>query len=115
MESSYRGLAAYQRSVQLADEVHRLVALWNSLDQWSVGVQLLRSVDSIGANIAEACGRTHLADRRRFFVIARGSLFETEHWLSRAEARDLVPRSYSDELANIARPLSGLIKRPVPT
>jgi four helix bundle protein len=115
MESAYRRLAAYQRSVELADQVHSVVARWGRLDQFSIGTQLLRSVDSVGANIAEACGRMHIADRRRLFVIARGSLFETEHWLSRAEARGLLPKSYGQDLANIARPLSGLIKRPGPT
>jgi four helix bundle protein len=87
---------------------------WDSLDQWSLGIQLLRSADSIGANIAEATGRTQTADRRRFYVIARGSLFETEHWLARARARGLLTRNYDEELAKIAGPLAGLIKRPTP-
>jgi four helix bundle protein len=88
--------------------------MWRSLDQWSIGMQLLRSVNSIGANIAEGCGRSHAPDRRRFFVIARGSLFETEHWLARAQHLGLMPASYTDRLDDIARPLTGLIKRPTP-
>jgi four helix bundle protein len=115
MESSFRRRAAYQRSIRLADEVYSAVATWGSVDRWSLGVQLLRSVDSIGANIAEGAGRVHTADRRRFFVIARGSLFETEHWLARAKARGLTAHPYGDQLTDIARALSGLIKNPGPS
>jgi four helix bundle protein len=115
VESSFQRLAAYRRSVQLADEVHAAVSRWDALAQWSVGIQLLKSVDSVGANIAEAAGRTGLADRRRFFVIARGSLYETKHWLTRANVRGLLPDTHEDQVDDIARALSGLIKRPGPT
>jgi four helix bundle protein len=114
MESSFRRLAAYQRSVRLSDELHEAVGLWRSRDQWSLGIQMLRAVDSIGANIAEAVGRVTEQDRRRFFIYARGSLMETEHWIARAEARGLLAPGWSDRLDDISRPLAGLIKRPKP-
>jgi four helix bundle protein len=76
-------------------------------------MQLVRAADSIGANIAEATGRWHPADKRRLFIIARGSLYETEHWLLRAEKRGLA-RPRSERLDDLARALNGLIKRPVP-
>jgi four helix bundle protein len=106
----FQRLAAYERSVALADELHAAVSSWTRLDQWTVGVQLLRSVDSIGANIAESAGRERKLDRRRFLVIARGSLYETVHWIARAEARGLLT-GRSDELDEIGRSLSGLIRR----
>jgi four helix bundle protein len=115
MRSSFRRLGAYENSARLGDELHRIVATWRSLDQWTVGTQLLRAVDSIAANIAEGAGRFSPADRRRFFIIARGSLFETEHWLARAEARGLLASHYSERLDDIARPLAGLINKPVRT
>jgi four helix bundle protein len=100
--------------VRLADEIRAVVGSWGPLDLWSVGIQLLRCADSIGANIAEGAGRTGVADRRRFFVIARGSLYETRHWLARAYARELVEDDYDDQVIDVARALSGLIKRPSP-
>jgi four helix bundle protein len=78
-------------------------------------MQLVRAADSIGANIAEATGRWHEADKRRLLVIARGSLYETEHWLVRAATRNLVMESYDARIAEIARMLSGLITRPSPS
>jgi len=56
----------------------------------TVGKQLVRSVDSIGANIAEGTGRYSYNDNQRFIKIARGSLHETRHWLRLACARQLL-------------------------
>jgi four helix bundle protein len=78
---------------------------------WTTGVQLLRAADSIAANIAEGSGRSGAADRRRMFTIARGSLYETEHFLQRARVRGLeIPDLRTDDLA---RTLNGLIRSPV--
>ena len=95
--------------------MHRVVAAWPSFERWTTGMQLVRAADSIGANIAEASGRWHKADKRRLLIIARGSLYETEHWLVRAATRDLVTESYDARIAEIARMLSGLITRPSPS
>lgn len=46
-----------------------------------MGDQFIRAIDSMGANIAEGYGRFHYLDRTRFYYIARGSLFESKHWL----------------------------------
>ena len=63
--SSFRDLRAYRDAVALADAVHAEVLGWDSFERWSTGLQLVRSVDSVGANIAEAVGRWHEADKRR--------------------------------------------------
>ena len=52
--------------------------------------QIVRSADSIGANIAEGTGRFNFQDNRRFVKTARGSLNETQHFLRRAFKRDLL-------------------------
>jgi four helix bundle protein len=111
MRSAFRDLAAYQRAIDVADYLHERVASWPSDERRSIGRQLLRSTDSIAANIAEASGRWHRADQRRLLIIARGSLLETEHWITTAERRGLLEPNTSDRLTEIARPLSGLIRR----
>jgi four helix bundle protein len=86
----FQDLKVYQLSEQLADEIWQIVHTWKILEQDTVGKQLIRSADSIGANIAEGSGRGSYQDNRRFVRIARGSLNETQHWLRRAHQRDLL-------------------------
>ena len=107
----HRRYLAYQLASSLADDVHDLVITWDSFATWTVGIQLVRSTDSIGANIAEGLGRESRADQRRFLVIARASLRETEHWLERARNRGLLgPTRYEPRTTELGKVLSGLIK-----
>ena len=115
MASSFRDVDAYARAADLADDLHATVASWPSFELWTTGVQLIRAVDSIGANIAEALGRWHEADRRRLLIIARGSLYETEHWLLTGEHRKLLKPGTHKRVDDVARPLNGLIKRAAPS
>jgi four helix bundle protein len=109
---SFRDLVVYGRAVQFADEVHASVVEWDSFDRWTVGVQLVRAADSIGANVAESSGRAGTADQRRLFFIARGSAFETEHWLERAAERGLTsPVNAAARAGEVSRMLSGLVHR----
>jgi len=110
---SFRRLRAYSLSAEAADELHRQVAAWPAFERWTIGMQLVRAADSVGANIAEATGRWHPADKRRLLIIARGSLYEVEHWVLRAGARGLSCRPPAG-LGELGRTLNGLIKRPTP-
>ena len=112
MGSNFRRLTAYRLASELADDVHRPVGSFPALDQRTLGVQLIRAADSVGANIAESTGRWHVNDKRRLLLIARGSLLEAEHWLVRGEARGLIDPGTSDRVQEIARALNGLIRRP---
>lgn len=114
MPSSFHRLEAYRRAAELADDMHARVLRWTRPDQANVGWQLIRAADSVGANIAEAAGRWHRADKRRFLFIARGSLYELEHWMVTAEHRGLLELGTSARVDPVARALNGLIKQPSP-
>lgn len=107
----YKDLVAYRRAVALADYLHAAVAGWPRDFRWTIGRQLLRAVESVGANIAEGAGRWHPKDKMHFFVIARGSLNETEHWITRARTLGLLDKSAIQQVREVARPLNGLIKK----
>jgi four helix bundle protein len=89
-KSNFEELRVYQLAEKLADEVWETVLTWDSLARRTVGEQLIRAADSIGANIAEGEGRGSYQDNRRFVKIARGSLKETQHFLRRAFRRNLL-------------------------
>ncbi len=114
MRSEFRDLVAYQRATEIADYLYEQVARWGAADRWSMGMQLTRAADSVGANIAEATGRWHRQDQRRLLLIARGSLFEAEHWIATAEKRGLLIPATTDRLTEPARALAGLIKKRAP-
>jgi four helix bundle protein len=108
---TFRDLLVYRRSVALSDALYRCVASWNSFARWTVGVQLVRAADSIGANIAESRGRTRDPDQRRFLIVARGSALELEHWIDRALERGLhVPAAATEEAKEVGRMLNGLLR-----
>jgi len=55
--------------------------------------QIRRSASSIGANIAEGCGRRSDGEMSRFLHIARGSAVELEYHLRLARDLMLLPAS----------------------
>jgi four helix bundle protein len=88
--SNFEHLRVYQLAESLADQLWPIVRRWDALARDTVGKQLVRAADSIGANIAEGAGRGTYQDNRRFVRIARGSLNEVRHWLRRAYNRRLL-------------------------
>ncbi|MEA5557125.1 four helix bundle protein [Nodularia spumigena] len=94
----FQELRVYQLSEKLADDIWKIVNNWQPLAQGTLGKQIIRSADSIGANIAEGVGRGSYQDNRRFVKIARGSLYETQHWLRRAYHRKLLTNEQIDAL-----------------
>lgn len=96
--TNFENLRIYNLSEQLADEIWEIVLSWDYFAKDTVGKQIVRSADSIGANIAEGEGRGSFQDNRRFCRIARGSLQETQHWLRRAFKRNLLTKEQIETL-----------------
>jgi four helix bundle protein len=107
----FEDLEVYALAARLSDDLRRAVRHWDSVDLWSVGIQMIRAADAIGADIAESYGRGTRPDQARFLFMARGSAFELQHWVARAIARDLAcPPDAQETAARIGRMLNGLIR-----
>ena len=105
-KTNFENLRVYQLSEQLADEIWDIVISWDNFAKNTVGKQIVRSADSIGANIAEGEGRGSYQDNSRFIKIARGSLQETQHWLRRAYKRNLLAKEQVETLKPMLDKLS---------
>jgi four helix bundle protein len=102
----FEELRVLQAAEAIADGIWRQVVPWSSFARDTVGGQLVRATDSIGANIAESFGRFHWGEKLQFLYYARGSLFEAKYWLNRALARELMPsaqvQDYVTQLTDLA-------------
>jgi four helix bundle protein len=84
-------LIVYRESHILSNEIWDIVDQWNDFQKDTVGKQLVRSADSVSANIAEGYGRFTYTENRRFCVYSRGSICETLSWIDKAQYRKLIP------------------------
>ncbi len=64
-------LNVYKNSMVLAEEIYFIVSKWNYLDLNTVGKQLIRSSDSIAANISEGFGRYSFKGNKLFCYLRK--------------------------------------------
>ena len=73
------------------------------------GDQMLESVDSVGANVAEGYARFHFSEKARFYYISRASLSEgVDHWIDLGFERGVV---FDQEFEQINKIKSDILVR----
>lgn len=107
-------LRVYNISMQIAEKIWEIVNTWDYFSKNTVGKQLMRACDSISANLSEGFGRYSYKEEKQFSYYARGSLYETKTWLSKAKNRKLISdesfEKLSKELNDLAIKLNNYIK-----
>ena len=83
-------LDVYNLSEKLSDLIWYAFDKWPKKVQLTTGYQIIKSSDSIAANLAEGYGRYTPADRKLFYRYARGSLEETKAWLRKLIRRKVI-------------------------
>jgi four helix bundle protein len=89
---SFEDLEIWRLSHSLVLEIYRIVKSFPNSENYLLTKQIIRSAQSIPANIAEGMGRYSKNELVQFLIIARGSIEETKYHLILArdlEARDL--------------------------
>ena len=89
---SINNLEIYRDAMSLGETIWTLVANWNHFEKDTIGKQLVRSADSIAANLSEGHGRFHHKENMKFCYYSRGSLTESQTWIEKAAHRNLIPK-----------------------
>jgi four helix bundle protein len=117
MSGNLEQFGGYQKALELFDRVVDDITQFLSERRLERLVsQQLASADSVCSNIEEGYGRESTVEYRRFLIIARGSLRETQgryrrlrHWMPleivehRVALADEVNRILSATIANLTR------------
>ena len=107
-------LKVYELSMELGERVWSIVEKWDYFAKGTIGKQLVRSVDSVAANLSEGFGRFHFKDSRNFNYYSRGSLYETKTWIKKAKNRSLIEEEdyskFVEDINLIGKMLNSYIK-----
>jgi four helix bundle protein len=117
MEDFHR-LAVYQKARAFSLAINEVVKRFPIHLQRKLGAQLEDAAESIGANIAEGCGRKNKnhgnAELIRYYHYSFGSACEAEHRLQGARDRGIIDVAtharLNDQLVEIKRTIAGMIR-----
>jgi four helix bundle protein len=112
---SFKELQVWQKAHGMTLNVYRVTREFPKDEMYGLTSQLRRSAASVGANIAEGCGRRSDGEMCRFLQIARGSASEIEyHLLLARDLRYLAERDFqelSKQADEVQRMLTALMQR----
>ncbi len=91
-------LQVYQIAIDIAEQIWNIVQPWEYFAKDTIGKQLVRSSDSIAANLSEGFGRFFFKENKQFCYYSRGSLYETKTWIIKARDRHLINAENFDNL-----------------
>lgn len=107
-------ISAYRIAFGLSNYVWNIVVKWDYFNKDTVGKQFVRSVDSIGANIAEGFGRFGKKDKIKFYRHSFGSVKEALDWNEKSRIRFLIKSIQYNyifgELDRLPKEINSLIK-----
>ena len=110
----FKQLKVWRKAHEMTLDTYRVTAAFPREEMYGLTSQLRRASASIGANIAEGCGRRSDGEMCRFLQIARGSASEAEYHLLLAKDLHLLAEEDYQNLTRKAdelqRMLTGLIQ-----
>ncbi len=98
MDYTLEKLEVYELAELFSDEILEIIMSWDNFKKDTIGKQVVRSADSISANIAEGYGRFYYKESKQFYFYSRGSLQETKSWIGKCKRRKIIKEGKCDEL-----------------
>src|SRR5579864_9568515 len=115
---NYEDLQVWQKAHNLTLEIYKNTRCFPSEERFGLTSQIRRSCSSIGANLAEGCGRRSDGEMARFIQIAMGSGAELSYHLRLARDLGFLSQSCSEklrsDLSEVMRMLSSLSQKVKP-
>ncbi|WP_145245500.1 four helix bundle protein [Aeoliella mucimassa] len=112
---NFRNLDVWKLAHEFTLKVYLETRSFPSDERFGLTSQLRRAASSIGANLAEGCGRGTDADFARFVQVALGSASEVEYHLLLARDLQLLKAelhaTLEAEIQRVKRMLASLLKR----
>lgn len=109
---SFTKLAAYQRSMDLVQDVYAVMKIFPAEERFALCDQLRRAVVSVPSNIAEGLSRFSDKEKAHFLEISYGSLMETYCQLDIAKRLGYITDTqfvdFEKRIEDIAKPIAGL-------
>jgi four helix bundle protein len=91
----FTDLLVWKKGHELALLIYRLTKSFPTEEKYGLVSQMRRSSVSVTSNLAEGFGRRGKADKKRFYDMSIGSLYELENQLFIARDVDLISTSDS--------------------
>lgn len=106
-------MEVYKLAMTMGEDIWAVAKRMENFERDTVGKQLVRSADSVAANISEGFGRYYYKENKLFLYYSRGSLFETQTWIQKAFNRSLIDQKdfdkYSMDIKNLSVKLNNYI------
>jgi len=93
MSNSFEDLEVWQIGKNIVMEVYQLATHFPKEESFVLTSQIRRAALSVPANIAEGFGRYHYLDKAKFYLNARGSLYELKSHLLIVQELDYLSQS----------------------
>ena len=110
---SFEDLEVWKRAKELAVKIYKLTTTFPKDEIFGTTSQIKRAVLSVPANIAEGFGRYHYLDKAKFYLNARGSLFELKsHLLVAADLKfmdETLTKQLTEDIDQIGIKINNLI------
>src|SRR5438552_18612364 len=112
---NFRDLQVWDKAHKLTLEAYKVTQGFPREELYGLTSQIRRSSASIGANIAEGCGRRGNGDFHRFLQNAMGSASELEYHILLAHDLGILPppkfKDLNTNIVEVKRMLSALIRK----
>ena len=111
---NFENLVVYQRSLVLVEHIYLLSQKFPKEEMYALNSQIRRAAVSVPSNIAEGMSRYSNKEKSHFIEISYSSLMEVYCQLNIAKRLNYISDKelidITEEIKDIARPLSGLRK-----